>query len=252
MRLTLLGTGNAAGMPVYGCYCARCSIIRKNSNLRRGPSCALLEVNEKKYLIDAGLMDITERFPAGNLEAILLTHFHMDHVQGLFHLRWGKGKAIPVYCPNDSQGCDDLYKHPGILDFQPRKKFETFILDDLRVTPLPMIHSKVTFGYVFEFERQRIAYCTDTKDLPAKTYAYLENNPLDLLVIDTSSPANVENPGHNNLNETLAIHKRIKAKRTVLTHIGHELDIWLSQEENQLPDSVTAGSDDLVVYPCPI
>ncbi len=56
---------------------------------------------------------------------MLLTHYHPDHVQGLFHLRWGCGESIPVYGPKDPQGCADLYRHPGVLDFQvPLKPFK--------------------------------------------------------------------------------------------------------------------------------
>ncbi len=46
----------------------------------------------------------------------------MDHVQGLFPLRWGVGDKIPVYGPPDEQGCDDLFKHPGLLDFQSHRR----------------------------------------------------------------------------------------------------------------------------------
>lgn len=249
MRLTLLGTGNAAGMPMYGCDCARCTHIRVNHHLRRGPSCALLEVNGRNYLLDAGSMDIAERFPAGHLDAILLTHFHADHVQGLFHLRWGTGNKIPVYCPPDSQGCDDLFKHPGILDFHACSKFSTFELDGLRITPVPLIHSKPTFGYIFEHAGQRIAYLTDTKGLPPKTEIHLRAHKLDLLVIDTSYPPESEKAGHNNLNETLALHEALKVKRSVLTHIGHDLDAWLAKSGNELSASVIAGYDGYLAYP---
>lgn len=249
MRLTLLGSGNAAGMPMYGCDCARCTQVRENNQLRRGPSNAVLEVEGRNYLLDAGLCDIADRFPSGQLDGILLTHFHADHVQGLFHLRWGTGNKIPVYCPPDSQGCDDLFKHPGILDFRACSKFSSFDLDGLRVTPVPLIHSRPTFGYVFEHAGQRIAYLTDTKGLPPKTGIHLRAHPLDLLAIDTSYPPQSDKAGHNNLSETLALHQQLKAKRSVLIHIGHDLDVWLAQPGNVLPESVIAGYDSYLAYP---
>lgn len=215
----------------------------------RGPACALLELGEKKYLLDAGLMNIAKQFPAGSLAGIFLTHFHVDHVQGLFHLRWGRDVKIPVYCPPDSTGCADLFRHAGILDFQVQKKFSTFELDGLRITPLPLLHSKVTHGYVFEYQEQRIAYLTDTKHLPAKSLAWLDGHPLDLLVIDTSYAPGVEKTGHNNLDDTLAIHKRLQVKRTVLTHIDHEFNIWLAQHGHRLPEPVSVGRDGRLVYP---
>ena len=249
MRLSLLGTGNAAGMPVYGCDCVHCHQAGENISQWRRPASALLEIDNKKYLIDAGLTDITERFSAGSLSGIFLTHFHVDHVQGLFHLRWGRGVQIPVYCPPDSTGCADLFKHPGILDFQVQKKFSSFELDGLRITALPLIHSKVTHGYAFEYQGRCIAYLTDTKQLPPNTLAWFDAHPLDLLVIDTSYAPGMEKAGHNNLDDTLAIHNRLQVKHTVLTHIDHELDIWLAEHAHRLPESVSVGRDGRLVYP---
>lgn len=249
MRLTLLGTGNAAGLPLYGCECQHCEMVRAGARTGRGPASALLELGEKKFLLDAGLMNVAARYPAGSLSGVFLTHFHVDHVQGLFHLRWGKDVNIPIYCPPDSTGCADLFKHPGILDFQVQKKFSTFELDGICITPLPLIHSKVTYGYAFEYQGQRIAYLTDTQGLPPNTLAWLAAHPLDLLVIDTSYAPGVEKAGHNNLDDTLAIHEKLPVKRTVLTHIDHDFDIWLIEHGHRLPESVAVGQDGGLVYP---
>lgn len=249
MRLTLLGTGNAAGMPVYGCSCEACVLSGANASLQRTPCSALLEVGERRYLLDAGQPNLTDRFPAGTLSGILITHFHPDHVQGLFHLRWGVGSQLPVYCPPDSEGCADLYKHPGILRFQQQSKFVTFMLDGLQVTPLPLIHSKPTFGYLLERAGQRIAYLTDTKGLPSKTCELLARQALDLMVLDCSQVPGCDKAGHNNLDEALALHEIIGPCQTVLTHIGHDLDIWLKAHPHALPERVLAGSDGQQVFP---
>jgi len=249
MRLKLIGTGNAAGIPLFGCDCMLCAKAKGNMDFRRGPASALLEIDNKKYLIDAGIMDIAEKFANEKLDGIFLTHFHPDHVQGLFHLRWGKGENIPVYCPPDSAGCADLFKNPGILKFNTKKKFETFSIDYLKVTPLPLIHSKVTFGYLFEFDNQRIAYLTDTKGLPPKTTLFLKDKILDLLVIDTSHAPNVDDSNHNNLEDSLEIHKQLKPLRTVLTHISHDFDIWLNENKTNLPADVLVANDGLIAFP---
>ena len=248
MRLTLLGTGDAAGMPLYGCDCDRCIMARRNPECRRGPTSALLEIDNKRYLIDAGLMDIADRFPASTLDGIFLTHFHPDHVQGLFHLRWGIGDKIPVYCPTDNTGCADLLKHPGILDFQVQRKYEPFSIGELKITPVPLIHSKPTFGYLFEMDGHRIAYLVDTKDIPPRVEEFLREKQLDVVVIDTCSPPGVENRNHNNLDETLSLHQRINPKKTIMTHISHDLDLWLSDNLDSLPETVISGYDNCIAY----
>src|SRR5690606_41488948 len=100
--------------------------------LRRNPWRGLLEMVDVKLMIDAGRTDLCERFAPGELQGIILTHYHMDHVMGLFQLRWGANLTIPVYGPDDPVGCDDLYKHPGILDFRPPfKPFKTPVMGRL-------------------------------------------------------------------------------------------------------------------------
>ncbi len=53
-----------------------------------------------------------EHHPAGSFQQVLLTHYHLDHVQGLLPLRWGVGASIPVHGPPDDAGCDDSLKTP--------------------------------------------------------------------------------------------------------------------------------------------
>jgi phosphoribosyl 1,2-cyclic phosphate phosphodiesterase len=249
MRLKLLGSGNAAGMPLYGCGCNRCKAASANLSLQRTPCSAELDLTGRTYLLDAGQMNLALRYPAGSLDGILLTHFHPDHVQGLFHLRWGVGDEIPVYCPEDEIGCADLFKHPGRLRFHPQKAFVPFRLDDLEVTPLPLNHSKPTLGYLMAWQRERITYLTDTKGLPPKTAEHLGRERLDLMVIDCSHIPGCDRPGHNNLDDALVLHDTIGPRQTLLTHIGHDLDIWLKNHPKALPEGVKVGHDEQLAYP---
>ncbi len=229
MRVTFLGTGDAGGVPLYGCDCPACGRARSEADYRRRPCTALIEAGETRILIDAGLTDLAERFPPGSLTAIVLTHFHPDHVQGLFHLRWGIGQGIPVYGPPDSEGCADLYKNHGLLEFRRLAKFEPVVIGDLTLTPLPLIHSKVTFGYAIEDARsQRFAYLTDTAGFPPRTETFLKHWRPASLALDCSYPPRTDSPrNHNDLTRTLTIAGTLAPARVWLTHIGHELDAWL-------------------------
>lgn len=247
MKVTLLGTGAAGGVPLFGCRCPVCLKAKTKSSFKRQPACALIEVDGAAYLIDAGIMNIGERFDSSFLNGIFLTHFHPDHVQGLFHIRWGQEPKIPVYCPPDKEGCADLYKHPGLLEFRQLKKFGRIELNDLEVIALPLIHSKLTFGYLFKYAGTSLAYLTDTKGLPPKVTDCLKFIGLDCLIIDTSYPPTVQNKNHNNLNDTLAIHDSICPKKTVLTHITHHLDNWFQDNKNQLPENLIVGNDAMVI-----
>lgn len=249
MQLTLLGTGSARQLPVYNCECVACARARREPRYRRGPCSAVLECGGTRWLIDAGHTDLAERFPPGSLSGILQTHYHADHAQGLLHLRWGVNLRIPVLGPPDPEGLADLYKHPGILDFS--KTLTPFVPEDLgeyTVTPVPLIHSKLTFGYVFDGAGKRYAYLTDTVGLPDDTTAFLQRTPLDLLVLDCSHPPAKGAPrNHNDLTRALEIVRALPVRQTVLTHIGHEFDAWLMVNEGGLPEGVSVGRDGMVL-----
>jgi len=249
MRITLLGTGNAGGIPQWGCACAACTGARHDPRRRRAPCSALVEADGVRLLLDAGLMDLSDRFPAGTLDAVLLTHFHVDHVQGLFHLRWGVG-SLPVHHPPDTEGCADLYKHPGVLAFHPAAAGETLRFKAISATPVPLAHSKATYGWLFEAGAARIAYLTDTRGLPPATADRLRAWRPDLTVLDcTYAPDHFTPKGHNDLGLALETLADIGSRHGVLTHVGHGLQCWLDAHPTALPPSVTVGSDDELVWP---
>jgi phosphoribosyl 1,2-cyclic phosphate phosphodiesterase len=245
MRLTLLGTGDARQMPVYGCTCAACGLAGRDARYRRLPCSALVECGDQRWLIDSGLPDLTERFLPGSLSGIFQTHYHADHAQGLLHLRWGQGLVIPVHGPVDPEGLSDLYKHPGILDFsQPFSDFETRQFGPLAITALPLLHSKPTLGYLLQGEGRCMAYLTDTVGLPEATFEYLQRTPLDALILDCSLPPQPQPPrNHNDLTLALDIIDRLQPTNAILTHVGHTLDLWLMEHAGTLPHHVTVARD---------
>lgn len=246
MRVTFLGTGAAGGVPLYGCDCAACQRAHADPAFVRRPCSALIETASTRVLLDAGLPDLHSLFAPGSLSAIVLTHYHPDHVQGLFHLRWGVGLKIPVIGPPDTEGCADLYKHPGVLAFQAADKFEPFEVGDLRFTPLPLIHSKPTFGYAVEDAHgHRFAYLTDTQGLPPKTMGWLQQWGRFEVALDCSFPPRPQARGHNDWPQAVSLLQELAAQRGWLTHVGHELDAWHMATAAHLPAHIQIARDGL-------
>lgn len=228
MRISLLGTGDAGGVPLYGCACAACRRALADPRQRRRNCSALVESGAARVLIDAGLTDLAERFAPGTLTAIVLTHFHADHVQGLLHLRWGVGEKIAVYAPPDPEGCADLYKHPGLLVFHPLRAFDPLQLGGLSFTPLPLTHSTPAFGYAIEDAAgARFAYLTDTVGLPPETATFLATWKADGLAIDCSHPPRETAPrNHNDYPRALDCIAAAGPRAAWLTHLSHGFDAW--------------------------
>ncbi len=250
MEFQFLGTGNAAQVPCYGCNCIACQRARTMTIYRRNACSAKIITEQGTLLIDAGLPDLCERFAPGVLHSILLTHYHMDHVQGLFHLRWGNADTIPVIGPADESGCDDLFKHPGLLNFLPPPRlFERILIAGLHITPLPLYHSKPCVGYLIDDGRWSLVYLTDTLLLPPETERFLIAAKPDVVIIDCSFPPTIESKNHNGLNEALAVIDSLNPAKASLTHIGHELDAFLISEDYSLPDNIFVANDnEMIIY----
>jgi ribonuclease Z len=179
MELTLLGTG-----------CPQCDPDRL------GPA-NLVRHAGKSYLVDCG-SGVTQRLvscgAAGrDLDAILLTHLHSDHLVDLYQLivsSWHQGRGRPqrVLGPIGTKrfvdGTMALWKPELDLRIAHEKRPSTRALEievteiaageilrdgDLHVTAVAVNHLPVkhAFGFVFEAAGKRLAFSGDTAYCPA-------------------------------------------------------------------------------------
>ncbi len=129
VRLTFLGTGTSQGVPIIGCGCGVCS--SPDSKDKRLRSSALVDYGGLRILIDAGPDFRTQmlREKVSHLDAILLTHNHMDHVGGLDDVRsfnYIDRKPARIFCENKVlDGLKEFYsyafkenKYPGAPEWR--------------------------------------------------------------------------------------------------------------------------------------
>lgn len=247
MKFRITGSGNSAQVPCFGCGCSACARARTFPEYRRGPCGAEVDVNGKRYLIDAGRMDLVEHCDAVRPEAILLTHYHPDHTQGLLRLRKGVGPAIAVFGPQDSDGFDGLFDKPGILDFREGLTlFQPLSLSEMEVTPVSLNHSKPVIGYCLTGPTTRLAYLTDTQGMPLETERFLSRWRPDILILDATHPPDTLRPqDHNTVTQAVEIAERLQPTQTWLTHLSHEVDAAGLAGALALPAHVSLAHDGL-------
>src|SRR5688572_5332664 len=87
MKITFLGTGTSQGVPLIGCQCRVCTSSDAKDNRLR--SSVMVEDKEAVFVIDSG-PDFRQqmlREKVTQLDAVIFTHEHKDHIAGLDDVR---------------------------------------------------------------------------------------------------------------------------------------------------------------------
>lgn len=245
LTLTILGSGTSTGVPVLGCRCAVCCSDRAENQRTR--CSALLRWGGRCVLIDTATDFRQQALREGleRVDAVLFSHTHADHVHGIDDLRTFtlKGAAIPVYGSAEAMAtiqrvfayifADDA--EPG---FRPRLRLhavaEPFALFGQKVTPVPLFHGA---GMAYGYRVGALAYLTDCSAIPESSLALLGG--LDVLVIDALRFT--AHASHFNIAGAVAAARQIGARRTLLTHLSHEVDHFRHAAE--LPEGMEFAYD---------
>jgi riboflavin kinase/FMN adenylyltransferase len=228
LQLTVLGSGTSMGVPTIGCHCAVCTSSDPRDNRMR-PS-VLLSRNGQNVLIDTTPDFRTQALRAGidQIEAVLLTHGHADHLMGFDDLRplgLGRSQPMPVY---GNKQAFDIVRRAFSYAFDGKPKLSTvpsvvlkeidgpFELLGVKITPIPLVHGEMT---VLGFRFGRGAYLTDYNSVPESSLALLQG--LDDVILDALR--DTPHPMHQTVQQASALVEKIKPKRAWFTHIAHDL-----------------------------
>lgn len=252
MKLTFLGTGTSTGVPSIGCDCETC--LSGDFRDKRLRVSILIEHAGKKILVDTSI-DFRQQALRANikyLDAVLITHCHVDHVFGLDDIRplnfrygamgiyaneiaWRDLKRIFQYIFQPTHFGGGL---PQLIPHTVARNAPFMIGEELHITPLEVIHGKLP---VIAYRFNDFAYATDLKTIPPDSMDGLRD--LDVLVLDCVRIK--PHSTHLCLEEALAYIEELKPKRAFLTHLNH--DILHERDSKLLPDNVKLAYDELVV-----
>ena len=159
-------------------------------NLYSGSSgnSSFIETDHAKILVDCGTSykKIKEGLESINqdihdLDAILITHEHSDHIKGISVL--SKNVDIPVYA--NKKTLDEIEKKSFISKSYSFKTDETFEINDLKIHPFKIPHDAVDpVGFTIDHEGTKISIATDIghvenkllKNLNESSFVLLESN----------------------------------------------------------------------------
>ena len=270
MRLRFLGTGTSSGVPLIGCSCAVCTSTDPRDQRTR--TSATLEFTDREgidrvILIDASPDHRMQAIEAGlsRVDAILITHNHVDHVFGLDEVRrYNELMKQPIEVWADAHTHESLERvfmhifqpHTNIqqsfiarLVPQTLEPFEPIELFGVTITPVPLLHGKLEIlGFLIDApdldpdgDLLPLAYCTDVSVVPRATGETIKG--VKTLVLDALR----ERPHftHMTVGQALGVAAELGADRTYFVHMTH--DLGHAETNAGLPDRVALAYDGLIL-----
>lgn len=230
MKVIILGTGTSQGVPVIGCNCETC--VSKNSKDKRLRTSAFININNFNLLIDTSI-DFRGQMLKHNLsdiDAVIYTHHHVDHILGLDDLRpitQKNNKFIDLYGNKitiDEMKLTfryvfdkDLINHKAVplvnFNYIDNQKFN---IDKVEIIPIECFHGNLK---ILGYRINDFAYITDCSAISNEELSKLQG--LKVLVINALRIR--PHPTHFNLEQAIEVTEKVKPEKTFFTHLTHDI-----------------------------
>lgn len=250
MKVIILGTGTSQGVPIIGCRCRTCTSVNpKDKRLRTS---AYIEADGQKLLIDTSA-DFRQQMlqnKIDDIDSVLYTHHHIDHIAGLDDLRqinqrfdkfidlYGNKLTMEELAITFRYVFDErLIKHQAVplVHMHPIEN-KPFKIGDVAIIPIEVIHGNLP---IFGYRIKNFAYITDASFIPEEEEHKLKD--LDVLVLNALRIR--PHPTHFNLEQATELALKYGAKKTYFTHITHEM--FHDEVNKSLPPNIALGYDSL-------
>ncbi|HVE91609.1 MAG TPA: MBL fold metallo-hydrolase [Actinomycetota bacterium] len=226
MRVTILGTG--AACPRAGGACSGFLVRGENATV----------------WLDAGngtLSRLLEHVSCFDLDALVISHSHADHISDVLPFMYGLGFAdepvqdFPVYAPPDvppivsaplGSGSIDIFRR--VFDFSTTGP--VFEVGDLRFEPFRTVHPVETYGYRISEGDRTFVYTSDTAPFPELADCCRD---ADLLLCEATFVHPMPSPPdiHMWAEEAGQMAQKAGAPRLLLTHVWPTIPLEAAVQE---------------------
>jgi phosphoribosyl 1,2-cyclic phosphate phosphodiesterase len=253
LTITFLGTGTSMGVPMIACGCEVCeSEDRRDKRLR---SSIYVETDDVCWVVDTGAEFRIQALRAGikQIDAVLYTHAHADHIMGFDDLRRfspNDHAGLPIYASRETM--DDLARvfryafsgearFPSYIHPAPHLIDGNFFLGATEICPIPVTHGRAhVLGFLFrQSGRALAAYISDCKSVLPQGMEVLQG--VETLILGT--PCRRTHPTHMNIEEGLALAGLLSPKQVYFTHLSH--DFGHAATQASLPSGAYLAYDGL-------
>ena len=232
-KLTILGCGGSAGVPAIGNWWGNCDPLEPR-NYRTRPSIAL-QAETTLVIVDTGpdFREQMNREKLGCPDAIIITHEHSDHINGIDELRTlqrlNKRKfdlhAMDVTLTRLKQRLDYMFTdtedgfYPAVCNGVSVRQGADITIGDLTLKTFEQDHGTIkSLG----LRLGDIGYSTDMKRLDDTAFESLAG--IHTWIVDGAGHYSETNPVHASVGEVVEMNKKIGARRVILTHMQPSMD----------------------------
>ena len=251
MKITFLGTGTSQGIPVIACQCKVCqSTDMRDKRLRAS---VMVEVDGIVLVIDSG-PDFRQQMlthDVRDLDGILFTHEHKDHVAGLDDVRafnWVNKQPVDVFAEQrvlealkrEFFYAFDVKPYPGVpkinLNAIDEKPFK---IKGIGIVPIRGMHYKLP---VLGYRIGDFSYLTDFNYISEESMRKVIGSK----VVVVNGVRKKPHISHYNLRQAIEVLKKANPEKGFVTHISHYLGLY-HEENPQLPPNIELAYDNLTL-----
>jgi phosphoribosyl 1,2-cyclic phosphate phosphodiesterase len=254
MRVRVLGSGAAEGIPAMYCRCTVCREAESNGGRSvRGRTSLLIDGTLKiDYGPDTYAQRLAHNVDMMQVTDVVVTHSHEDHFsptefiwRGANFIQDGKLEPMCVYgntsvvdlfdlhCARYGCGREDLFRELR-MDFAEMVPFQPSVVGEYTIHPIRATHEprQVALNYVIEKDRRRLLVGFDTSWYSDESWDYLTKrfaaNPIDCVLMDCTMGALSGGTTHLGFDDNLRVRSEMLRRcvisdttRYILTHISH-------------------------------
>lgn len=258
-KLIILGSGAAPGVPAIANGWGCCD--SNNYKNKRSRTSTYIEYNEDiKILIDTS-PDLRTQLLTNHirqLDGVLYTHPHADHLHGIDDLReinrashsslnfYGSEKTVvtisqrfPYLIARPDQSNDSRNKPSLMANIV--EPYQPFYIGNLKITPINLIgHNSPSTGYIFN--DGEIVYIADYRSIDEAAFQYITRS-VKLMVVPLTTP--YQNEFHAGITDILADIRKINPEKTIINHMASECDY--EEIMNLTPENVEPAYDNMMI-----
>lgn len=269
--ITILGSGDTLGTPIAGCERAAC--LDTDPKSRRYRFGLLLRLGDTTVLIDPNpdlkWQCLDSHFELKDVDHILITHHHSDHVNGLGEFFYRRRRPTELWYGDHplNHKLIEYWRYlerEEVLAFRTFRNYQPFTLgNDVTVTPIGLNHGFPTSGFVIEWQDKKIAVVTDTNaELNEQTLKTLHG--AGCLFVDTFSEdmeqvrgvyedCGIETPDlatewfHMTIAQVKELQEAVKADKVYTVHMSRHMSPHKQLVEKYQSDTCIIGYDGCIV-----